>query len=115
MTRLPRVAHPWPTLRALVALGLFWSFWGLLSAWEVLRWVGAGPEFTSFVLGDIEWAAIFTGFGVAHVLAAFGPWAWRSWASVLAAVLALVGLLVLGAAARWLIPLTSRATSTSRQ
>ena len=106
-TRLRRVAHPWPTLLALVALGLFWSFWGLLGAREALRWVGAGPEFTSVVLGDIEWAAIFTGFGIAHVLAAFGLWAWRSWASVLAAVLALGGLLALGAAARWLILLTA--------
>ena len=106
-TTQPRnVSGSWPILLALVLLGLFWSFWGLLSIREVFRWVGAGPEFTSVVLGSLEWAALLVGFGLAHLLAAFGLRAGKGWAVVLAGVLGLLGLLALGAAARWLITMT---------
>ena len=103
MTQRPSVSGSRPTLLALVLLGLFWSMWGLLFVWEVSRWVGAGPEFTSVVLGALEWAALFVVFGLAHVLAAFGLRAATGWADVLAGVLALLGLLALGTAVRWLI------------
>ena len=106
VTKRPSVSGSWPTLLALVLLGLFWSLWGLLFAWEVSRWVGSGLEFTSVVLGALEWAALFVAFGLAHVLAAFGLRAGKGWAVVLAGVLGLLGLLALGAAARWLITMT---------
>ena len=94
------------TVLALVVLWLFWSFWGLLGVREVFRWVGAGPEFTAFVLADLEWIALITGFGVVHLMAAFSLRAGMGWATVLAGVLALLGLLVLGSAARSLIMMT---------
>ena len=105
-TQQRNVSGSWPILLALVLLGLFWSFWGLLSIREVFRWVGAGPEFTSVVLGSLEWAALLVGFGLAHLLAAFGLRAGKGWAVVLAGVVTLLGLLALGAAARWLITMT---------
>lgn len=97
------VSGSWPTLLALGFLGLFWSLWGLLFVREVLRWVGAGPEFTSVALGALAWAAVFIGIGIAHLLAALGLRAGRGWAIVLAAVLALIDL---GAGAHWLLAMT---------
>ncbi len=99
----------WPTLLALVLLGLFWFSYGLLGVLNAFRLAGVERSPTAFLLADLEWTARFTGFGIAHLLAGYGIANWRGWAILLAAVLALLGLLALGSAALSVITMTADA------
>ncbi len=108
-TQQHSMRRSWPTLLALVLLGLFWFAYGLLGVLNAFRLAGVEHYPTAFLVADLEWTALFTGFGIAHLLAAYGIENWRGWAILLAAVLALLGLLALGSAALSVIMMTADA------
>lgn len=106
MTQRRSLTGSWPILLALVLLGLFWFFYGLVGAVQVYRVAGVGPQYMAVLLASLPSIALITGFGVAHLVAAYGLWVRRGWAIVLAAVVAVLGLTVLGIAARWVMTMT---------
>ena len=93
---------PRPALLALLALGLFWTPVGLRS---IVASLFAGFDsrlWFSLLAGSV----LFAGFGIAHLGAAFGLRAGNGWALVLAAILALFGLLYIGSTARFIVAMT---------
>ena len=96
MTHRRSLTGSWPILLALALLGLFWFLYGLVGAVQVYRFAGVGPQYMAVLLASLPSIALITGFGVAHLVAAYGLWVRRGWAIVLAAVVAVRGLIALG-------------------
>ena len=113
MTKRRSVRSSWPILLALVLLGLFWCLYGLAGAVQMYRFAGVGPEAMAVVVAAIPTIALITGFGVAHLIAAYGLWVGRGWAIVLAAVLSVLGLVAFGLAARWVISMMADTSASS--
>ena len=109
MTQRRSLSGSWPILLALVLLGLFWFLYGLVGALQVYRVAGAGPQYVAVLLASLPSIVLVTGFGAAHVIAAYGLWARRRWGTVLAAVVSVLGLIALGFAARWVVSMTADA------
>ena len=109
MTHRRSLTGSWPILLALALLGLFWFLYGLVGAVQVYRVAGMAAQYPAVLLASLPSIALFTGFGLAHLVAAYGLWVRRGWAIVLAAVVAVLGLTVLGLAARWVMATTADA------